>query len=165
MYIRVCISFLQEQFHFIICMLKVLNFAISSSFTLGFSVIRSDTLLTQRYTQFYSISQVICVTCNKTLEYLAVNIIFGSLYLRDLCFVWLICSTCCSRFSLGLFVFLKKTMKRFFSAISGRIVSYCAESSSKIWEVFLHIRGGSEKLLILFSLLYLFLAVKDNASK
>lgn len=79
--------FLQEQFHFIVCMLKVLNFAISSFFTLGFSVIRNNIVLTQRCTQFCSISQVICITCNKTLEYLAMNMIVGSLYLRDLCFV------------------------------------------------------------------------------
>lgn len=93
-YIRVYMFFLQEQFHFIVCMLKVLNFAISSFFTLGFSVIRNNILLTQRCTQFCSISQVICITCNKTLEYLAMNMIVGSLYLRDLCFVWLIWSTC-----------------------------------------------------------------------
>lgn len=53
------------------------------------------------------------------------------------------------RVCLGLLVFLKKNMRRFFSAISGKIVSYCADKAlPKLEKVFLHIRGSSEELHI-----------------
>lgn len=69
------------------------------------------------------------------------------------------------RVCLGLLVFLKKNI-RFFSAISGQIVSYCADKAlPKLEKVFLHIRGSSEELLIFFLLLCFFLPLKDNAFK
>lgn len=147
------ISCMQELF-FTLCVLKVFHFVISSSFTLAFSEIRHDRLLTQRCTQFCNISQS-SETWNKTLQCVARNISIGLLYLRALCFVWLIWSTChsCLESVLVWWSFRKRTWGDFSQLYQDRLSVIVLIEQCQNFKGFLLIRGLSEELLTLCSFL------------